>query len=162
MGRIKPGQLTDKQRKFAQEYVRDFNATQAAIRAGYSKSSARQAGAVNMKNAVIKSAIADFHHENAKNVNISTERVAEELASVAFARPNGAVSASAKVQALRWLGLHLGMFVEQHRHEHSFDLQDDQQLIRAAIEFGMVDRLPAELRERAEREYPDALPPAES
>jgi phage terminase small subunit len=36
--------LTTKQRQFALEYMLDFNATQAAIRAGYSKKTARQQG----------------------------------------------------------------------------------------------------------------------
>ena len=35
--------MTDKQKRFAQEYVKDSNATEAAIRAGYAKSSAKAA-----------------------------------------------------------------------------------------------------------------------
>ena len=35
-GHFTTADLTDKQRRFAQEYVVDFNATQAATRAGYS------------------------------------------------------------------------------------------------------------------------------
>ena len=40
--------LTDKQRRFVEEYLVDLNATQAAIRAGYSKRTARQTGAENL------------------------------------------------------------------------------------------------------------------
>jgi phage terminase small subunit len=40
--------LTAKQRRFVQEYLIDLNATQAAIRAGYSKNSARQVGTENL------------------------------------------------------------------------------------------------------------------
>lgn len=36
--------MTKKQQRFADEYIIDLNATQAAIRAGYSRSSAKQAG----------------------------------------------------------------------------------------------------------------------
>ena len=42
--------LTDKQRKFCHEYVKDFNATQVAIRAGYSEKGAAQQGHVLLRN----------------------------------------------------------------------------------------------------------------
>ena len=40
--------LTNKQRKFVNEYLRDFNATQAALRSGYSQKTARSIGAENL------------------------------------------------------------------------------------------------------------------
>lgn len=49
--------LTAKQRRFVQEYLIDLNATQAAIRAGYSKNSARQVGTENLSKPSIKQAI---------------------------------------------------------------------------------------------------------
>lgn len=50
-------QLTAKQKVFCGEYIIDFNATQASIRAGYSKSSARQQGARLLTNAAIQSCV---------------------------------------------------------------------------------------------------------
>ena len=41
--------LTDKQRRFCEEYCIDLNATQAAIRAGYSKDTAGVIGCENLK-----------------------------------------------------------------------------------------------------------------
>lgn len=49
--------LTAKQERFIQEYLIDLNATQAAIRAGYSKKSARQVGTENLSKPSIKQAI---------------------------------------------------------------------------------------------------------
>lgn len=49
--------LTIKQKKFADEYIKIGNATQAAINAGYSKKSAQQMGAENLLKPVIKSYI---------------------------------------------------------------------------------------------------------
>lgn len=49
--------MTDKQRKFADEYLIDTNATQAAIRAGYSKKTARQTGQENLSKPNIKNYI---------------------------------------------------------------------------------------------------------
>ena len=50
--------MTDKQRRFCDEYLIDLNATQAAIRAGYSKKTARQAGTENLSKPVIKQHLA--------------------------------------------------------------------------------------------------------
>lgn len=49
--------LTDKQRRFVEEYTVDFNATQAAIRAGYSKASANPTGSENLAKPSIREAI---------------------------------------------------------------------------------------------------------
>lgn len=49
--------LTAKQRRFVQEYLIDLNATQAAIRAGYSKKSAHSIGPENLEKPEIKQAI---------------------------------------------------------------------------------------------------------
>lgn len=49
--------LTDKQDKFVTEYLLDHNATQAAIRAGYSERTARQAGAQNLSKPVVRDEI---------------------------------------------------------------------------------------------------------
>ncbi len=49
--------MTPKQKRFVEEYIRDSNATQAAIRAGYSKKTARQIGDQNLSKLVIADAI---------------------------------------------------------------------------------------------------------
>ena len=53
----KKGGLNDKQRLFAAEYLKDFNATQAAARAGYSKKTAYSIGQENLKKPVIMVAV---------------------------------------------------------------------------------------------------------
>lgn len=49
--------LTDKEKRFIEEYCVDLNATQAAIRAGYSEKSARQTGSENLSKPYIRKAI---------------------------------------------------------------------------------------------------------
>ena len=49
--------MTEKQRRFVEEYLIDLNATQAAIRAGYSPDSARDIGCENLTKPNIKAAI---------------------------------------------------------------------------------------------------------
>lgn len=53
----KNGQLTPKESLFVAEYLKDFNATQAAIRAGYSKKTAYHTGYENLKKPQIQTAI---------------------------------------------------------------------------------------------------------
>ena len=49
--------MTKKQKRFVEEYLIDLNATQAAIRAGYSPDTAQQMGSENLSKPVIKNAI---------------------------------------------------------------------------------------------------------
>ena len=75
----KPRKLTHKQRAFAIEYPKDFNATQAAIRAGYSKKTARQAGYKNMMKVDI---LQKIEHEYKSRV-ISADEVLFRLVAIA-------------------------------------------------------------------------------
>ena len=80
--------LTPKQRRFVNEYLIDLNATQAAIRAGYSKKTAQQIGAENLSKPVIQAEIQKRQTKLQNKLEITQERVLQELASIAFA--NGA------------------------------------------------------------------------
>lgn len=74
--------LTQKQRRFIDEYIISGNATQAAIKAGYSKRSAQQTGAENLLKPVIK---AELDRRNAEIKSAKTadmQEVMEYLASV--------------------------------------------------------------------------------
>jgi phage terminase small subunit len=57
------GKLTERQKRFAIEYVDCMNATQAAIRAGYSKDSARRWGYALLQNSTIQAEIARIMRE---------------------------------------------------------------------------------------------------
>ena len=52
--------LTDRQLRFVEEYVKDYNATQAAIRAGYSEKTAHNSGHRNVKNGEIQEKIKEL------------------------------------------------------------------------------------------------------
>ena len=77
--------LTAKQQAFVSEYLVDLNATQAAIRAGYKAKTAGQTGAENLKKPQIQEAIKKANENRLKRTNISSERVLQELARIAFA-----------------------------------------------------------------------------
>ena len=67
--------FTAKQERFVEEYLVDLNATQAAIRAGYSRNSARQIGDENLSKPAIAAAIAAAKQTRAESTKIDAEWV---------------------------------------------------------------------------------------
>lgn len=77
--------LTAKQEKFVDEYLVDLNATQAAIRAGYSPGTARQMGAENLSKPDIQLAVSEARKRQQARTEITADRVLQEIVSVALA-----------------------------------------------------------------------------
>lgn len=76
--------LTKKQKLFIDEYLIDLNATQAAIRAGYSPDTAQQIGSENLSKPVIRARIDKAIAERSKRTGVNADRVVMELAKIAF------------------------------------------------------------------------------
>lgn len=76
--------LTMKQRLFVAEYLRDLNATAAAVRAGYSRRTARQMAAENLTKPDIAQAIAEAMERRAEAAHIDAVRIVQELGRVGF------------------------------------------------------------------------------
>lgn len=76
--------MTNKQKRFCEEYLIDLNATQAAVRAGYSTSTAGAIGAENLKKPQIRARIDKALAEQSKRTGVTADRVVRELAKVAF------------------------------------------------------------------------------
>ena len=74
--------LNDKQQRFADEYLIDLNATQAAIRAGYNKKSAYSQGQRLLKNDEVKSYIEERMAEKQEETIASADEVMQYLTSV--------------------------------------------------------------------------------
>lgn len=80
--------LTPKQARFVDEYLIDLNATQAAIRAGFSEKTAYSQGQRLLKNVEVQAAIAARQAERANRTEITQDRVLAELWKMATADPN--------------------------------------------------------------------------
>lgn len=76
--------LTDRQKVFCEEYLIDLNATQAAIRAGYSPATANRIGSRLLTNVVIRARVEKAMAERSKRTGINADRVLRELARIAF------------------------------------------------------------------------------
>ena len=78
--------LTAKQQRFVDEYLIDLNATQAAIRAGYSEKTAFSIGTENLRKPLIQKAIQQRKQAREQRTEITQDRVIQELAAIGFAR----------------------------------------------------------------------------
>ncbi|MDB2085863.1 terminase small subunit [Clostridium paraputrificum] len=83
--------LTEKQKRFVEEYLIDLNATQAAIRAGYSPNTARDIGCENLAKPNIRACIDKEIAERSKRTGINQDRVIRELARLAFVNANDVI-----------------------------------------------------------------------
>lgn len=86
--------MTKKQKRFCEEYLIDLNATQAAIRAGYSPDTAGAIGAENLTKPEIQRAVARAMAERSRRTGVNAERVVLELAKVAFVNVGNVIDAT--------------------------------------------------------------------
>ena len=87
--------MTAKQKRFCDEYLIDLNATQAAIRAGYSKKAARQVGNENMSKPYIKNYIEERMQEKENSLIAKQDEVLKYLTSVMRGESKSSVLAMA-------------------------------------------------------------------
>lgn len=116
--------LTAKQHRFVAEYLVDLNATQAAIRAGYSPKTAQEQGSRLLSNVMVAAAVEAAQRERAGRTGITQDYVLAKLReNVERAmqaepvrdgkgEPTGAFQYQGAVanRALELLGKHLGLF----------------------------------------------------
>lgn len=85
--------MTKKQKRFVEEYLIDLNATQAAIRAGYSPDTAKSIGSENLTKPDIQARIAKAMAERSKRTGVNADRVVAELAKIAFVNAEDVIDA---------------------------------------------------------------------
>lgn len=78
------GKLTPKQEQFCREYLIDLNATQAAIRAGYSENTAQEIGSENLSKPMIAARVRELMSARSERTDITADMVLREYAKIAF------------------------------------------------------------------------------
>ena len=131
--------MTAKQQLFVEEYLLDLNATQAAIRAGYPKKSARAVGHENLTKPDIAAAVSREFARRSERTEITQDKVLAELALIGFAEmpEEEEVRVSDKLAALDKLCKHLGMFTAYHHHSGDVtipvrEMSDEELVARAS------------------------------
>ncbi len=102
--------MNDKQRRFVEEYQIDINATQAAIRAGYSAKTAEQQGPRLLGNVGVAAAIQAAQTEISKRTEVTVDDVVTGLLAEAEGKADS--TAGSRVAAWAHLGKHLGIFTD--------------------------------------------------
>lgn len=127
--------MTDKQRMFIAEYLVDYNATEAAIRAGYSENGAAVQGHKLLRNANIRDSIRKHLDDALADTKLSLKNdVIDELYAIAKGEPDVRerdgqvleVNRRDKLKALELLGKHMTMFTD--RVEHAGDKKNPIQI----------------------------------
>lgn len=131
--------LTDKQKEFVRQYLVDLNATQAAVRAGYSVKTAYRQGADLLQKTSIREAIEKAQAKRARRVEVTQDYVLSNLVEVVERTMQRAPVTNRKGEqvtdeegravwtfdaknanrALELLGKHLGIFTDKIRAEVS-------------------------------------------
>ena len=75
-------ELSPKQKRFCQEYMKDLNGTQAAIRAGYSKKTAKEIAAQNLSKLNIQEFIQKLQDKIKERNNITVDKLISELVNI--------------------------------------------------------------------------------
>lgn len=118
--------LTVKQERFCQEYLVDCNATQAAIRAKYSKHTAGAIGKENLQKPLIAAKIGTLLSEQQYRTEISADAVIQEFGKFAFG--NADCGSADQLRALENLGRHFGIFNDKLVHQFDFTARSDDEL----------------------------------
>ena len=144
--------MTDKQSIFVQEYLKDLNATQAAIRAGYSAHTAYSIGQENLNKPEIKQAIDAAMSERQQRTAITADYVLHSLHEIAqrcmqkspvMTKGEQAIDEEGRhlwtfdarnaIRALELIGRHMGMFTDKNRQEETPEDMKIKIAIRRAV-----------------------------
>jgi len=98
--------LTHKQEMFCKEYVIDFNGTNAAVRAGYSKKGAEVTASLTLRNIKVSEKIKELLHSTEKEYKVSRKKVLKAVEDIAY---DGEQEANRK-GALDMLMRHTGLY----------------------------------------------------
>ena len=120
--------LNPRQSRFVEEYLIDLNATQAAIRAGYSAKTANRMGSENLSKPVIAEAVQKAQMARSERTQITVDKVLEDIELIklnAMQQEDGGkmINHAGALKACELQGKHLKMFVDKIEHSGGQTLQ---------------------------------------
>lgn len=120
--------LTDKQKKFVEEYLIDLNATQAAIRAGYSEKNADKIGSELLGKTRVSEAIQSAMAKRSARTEITQDMVLNELAKIAFSNGSDFAKVTTKKCKRQVWDQESETYVEKEVDEQFVELIDTDKL----------------------------------
>lgn len=142
--------MTRKQEQFISEYLIDLNATQAAIRAGFSKRTAYSQGQRLLKNVEVQGAITEAQAKRAERLEITADKWLRELAIIGFSDLADYIEINNDTGAIRAKGFE-EMSEAKSRALESIqedrivreDAKGEQSIVNEKVKFKLHDKLSA-------------------
>jgi len=141
-----PGELTDLQKKFCVEYVKDLNQTQSALRAGYAKKNARIQASQLMSNQLITDLIVELQKNIAQKHDLTVDGIILNLKNIRNQcldriqeTKTGPAFAMVALRANELIGQHIGMWPKKIEIDHNIKELEKKQVENARKVFELVD-----------------------
>ncbi len=130
--------LNDKQRRFCEEYMFDYNATQAAARTGYSKKSAKQIGTENLSKPSIQAYISELKTKLSELSGVTALKNIMELAKIAYKHPDQVFDDKGDLKKLSEM-----QNAEQISSIKKVEYKIDERVVKSSIEVRTYDKIKA-------------------
>ena len=136
--------LTDKQLLFATEYIKTANATQAALKAGYSENSARQQGSRLLSNANVSQYIQTHMEQKNKNTIATADEILQYLSRVMNGEEKDAfgldVSVADRTKAAELLGKRHMLFTDKVKLDAEIEIDISDRMKQARVKSNEVQQ----------------------
>lgn len=138
--------LNPRQAVFIIEYLKDLNAKEAAIRAGYSKESAVDIGCENLKKPHIAKAIKEQLEARASRTLITADKILHELFLIADCDINDAFEANGDLKPISEIPIHVRKAISGLEIEAMYEMQEEEsettgRMVRRKVEIGLVKKI---------------------
>lgn len=136
--------LTEKERIFADEYIKTTNATQSAIKAGYAENSASVTGSRLLRKAKVRQYIDEVMNERSKNAIATADEVLEYLTRVMCGEEKDAfgldVSVADRTKAAELLGKRHMLFTDKVKLDAEIEIDISDRMKQARVKSDEVQQ----------------------
>lgn len=136
--------LTEKERIFADEYIKTTNATQSAIKAGYAENSASVTGSKMLRKPKVRQYIDTVMNERSKNTIATADEVLEYLTRVMCGEEKDAfgldVSVADRTKAAELLGKRHMLFTDKVKLDAEIEIDISDRMKQARVKSDEVQQ----------------------
>lgn len=136
--------LTEKERRFADEYIKTTNATQSAIKAGYAENSASVTGSKMLRKPKVRQYIDEVMSERSKNTIATADEVLQYLSRVMNGEEKDAfgldVSVADRTKAAELLGKRHMLFTEKVKLDAEIEIDISDRMKQARVKSDEVQQ----------------------
>jgi phage terminase small subunit len=136
--------MTEKQKLFIKEYLIDFNGAQAAIRAGYSKDTARIIASELLTKLNIQDAVNKEIEKRNQRLEVKQDRVVHELAKIAFSSIDSYLDSEGNIDLSQIDNINSSMVKEVKSHKKMIcGGENDRDILDESVSLKLHDKMKA-------------------